>query len=193
MPGQFIVIEGIDGSGKTTFADKLGQLLGKHGLSVGLEKEPSNTSIGNLVRELVGESHIDDATKALLFAADRVEHSKKIRQLLTVHDVVLCDRYIHSSYVYQREGCPAEWMTRINRNAIRPRATFWLDTSPEVCFQRISSRGSAAWDPKSITDLRVLRDRYLLFLQSTELFIQAYEMDLEAVANQIVKWHQESK
>lgn len=103
----FIVFEGPDGTGKTTQLEGLVQALRSEGLRVLLTHEPGGTSLGSALREILlhGE-RISTEAAALLFAADRAEHLERvIRPALDseTYDVVLCDRFVLSSLVYQHD------------------------------------------------------------------------------------------
>src|SRR4051794_5711725 len=99
--GKLIVLEGIDGAGTTTQA----QRLGKHfGARVHVTREPSDGAAGILIRQILrGEYHPYDHTAlALLFAADRLDHLKReIEPQLQKGVHVISDRYVISSLVYQ--------------------------------------------------------------------------------------------
>jgi dTMP kinase len=104
MSGRFIVLEGGDGSGKSTQVPKLAAWLRARGFEVVETREPGGTPLGQALRRLVleGDSSIDPRAEALLMAADRAEHvSEVIRPALVRGSWVVSDRYIPSSLVYQ--------------------------------------------------------------------------------------------
>ena len=101
--GIFIVIEGLDGSGKTTQASFLAKKLEKTH-KVLLTAEPSIGKIGTFIREgcLYEDKRLPTEAEALLFAADRIEHMhSEIKPALDEGKLVICDRYIYSSLAYQ--------------------------------------------------------------------------------------------
>ncbi len=108
MPGLFIAIEGIDGSGKTTVAEMLATALTVAGRDVILTREPGGTAIGEQIRTVVlSESSIGmtPETETLLFAAARAQHVAEIIRPALAHDrTVICDRYVDSSLAYQWGG-----------------------------------------------------------------------------------------
>jgi dTMP kinase len=151
--GVFIALEGIDGSGTTTHADRLVTALRRSGLCVELTCEPSQGPIGQLLRKLLGA--VEDrpplrwSTLALLFAADRAHHVEAtILPALQRGCWVVSDRYVLSSLVYQStsaaddEGALA-WIVALNSRVLRPDLTVVLDVSPEVAEQRRRSRAGA--------------------------------------------------
>lgn len=102
--GFFIVLEGVDGSGKTTQARLLAEVLRQRGFEVELTREPSEGPTGRKIREyLVGPArHLPPEEELALFMADRREHvAKVIGPALSQNKVVVCDRYYYSSAAYQ--------------------------------------------------------------------------------------------
>lgn len=101
-PGKFIVIEGIDGSGKSTQIKVLAEKLQAAGKKVVTTKEPTDMVIGKFVREeiLSGKTKIPPIALQYLFNADRVMHLEEIESLLKNGTTVLMDRYFWSSVAY---------------------------------------------------------------------------------------------
>lgn len=142
---RFIVLEGIDGSGTTSQCRALAEGLRKRGHDVLETREPSGGEIGRLTRALlaVGSDRdpVDPAALALLFAADRMHHLEtEIRPALEAGRVVLCDRYVVSSWAYQSLECPRAWVEQINAQAMWPDLTFYLHVEAEEAMRRIASR-----------------------------------------------------
>jgi dTMP kinase len=138
--GKFIVLEGIDGSGLTTHAARLHSWLENTSKEkVYLTKEPTGGPIGALIRlALGGRLSVDDATLALMFAADRLDHlSSDIAPRLNQGQHVICDRYYLSSLVYQSLTQDADWIKAINAPARWPDLTIFIDVPAEVCVERI--------------------------------------------------------
>lgn len=107
MTGRFIVLEGGDGSGKSTQVPLLAAWLRHHGRDVVETREPGGTPLGQLLRTVVldGDTAVDARAEALLMAADRAEHvSEVIRPALERGSWVISDRYVASSLVYQGVG-----------------------------------------------------------------------------------------
>ena len=98
--GKFIVIEGIDRSGKSTLAKNIGLNLRNSGKSVHLTHEP--TSFIDYGLNIISKLKKDDYFILLaMFIRDRIEHNKMIKKNLEEYDFVLCDRYSLSSLAYQ--------------------------------------------------------------------------------------------
>lgn len=146
--GKFIVLEGIDGSGKTTQAGLIADFLRSRGKTVLLTKEPSmETEASARIKEV-----IEDKTKTLLpqelqalFIQDRKEHVQNvIEPALAKRDWVICDRYIFSTIAYGGvEGVSPAWLRRQNKQFIYPDLIFILHADPAICLQRILRQGKS--------------------------------------------------
>ncbi|HDN83378.1 MAG TPA: dTMP kinase [Candidatus Altiarchaeales archaeon] len=159
---MFIVLEGIDGSGKSTHSKLLGDFLRERGYNVLLTSEPTNGKIGMLIREiLAGKEKVDPKTLALLFTADRYEHiEKEIEPALKENKIVISERYYHSTIAYQSaQGVEKEWLFQLNRFAIKPDLVIVLDLKPEVALKRVKSR--EIFEKEGF--LRKVREHYLSF------------------------------
>lgn len=143
-PGTFIVIEGADGSGTTTQSQVLAKELGAERTAEHGERRQSQELIGQKVEEMISKDGYSAEAIALGFAADRMVHlEERIIPLLKEGKTVVCDRYYHSSLVYQPTlGAEYDWVEKINREAVEPDLTLILDISAETGMERIDSRGS---------------------------------------------------
>lgn len=141
--GIFIAIEGIDGSGITTQSKLLANLLSQKGFLVFLTSEPSDGEIGKLLRLYLKKNTANPAIDALLFAADRVEHTEMIKKKLEEGYIVISSRYFESSIAYQSsQGLPLDWIKEVNRYAISPDITIILDAPPEITIERVEKRNN---------------------------------------------------
>jgi dTMP kinase len=148
--GRFVVIEGLDGAGTTTQAALLAEALReRRGLSVELTKEPTNGPVGVVLRQAIEKRvTLDPVTLALAFAADRADHLfnpvNGVVAALEAGRWVISDRYVLSSLAYNRGGATSrEWVAELNRHALAPDLTVFVDVDPEVCVGRIGVRSSA--------------------------------------------------
>lgn len=142
--GLLVAVEGADGAGTTTQAGRLAAWLLARGRTVHLTREPSAGPIGRLIRTLLSgtEGDVDPAALALLFAADRLDHLRReVAPALEAGAVVISDRYLMSSLVYQSLAVEAGFVAEINRLAPAPDVTLLIDVAPEVAAQRRSRRG----------------------------------------------------
>lgn len=114
MRGRFIVLEGIDGSGKTTQVERLGQWLPQSGLmpdgsQLVVTREPGGTALGRELRRILleerGELTPKERAEVLLMMADRAQHvATVIEPALAAGHWVLCDRFSGSTEAYQGYG-----------------------------------------------------------------------------------------
>jgi dTMP kinase len=143
--GFFIALEGIDGAGTTTQLRRLGEALWQRGYTVTTTVEPSDGPVGVLLRQaLTAGWPASEGTLALLFAADRLHHVQHtIAPALRRGEVVLCDRYVMSSYAYQSTALPDDWVRSVNAEAPAPDAHLFFRVDPEIAGQRRASRGEA--------------------------------------------------
>ena len=147
--GLFIVFEGCDGSGKTTISQGVYNKLQELGYPVIYTREPGGIDISEQIRDIILDPKnetMDNRTEALLYAASRRQHLiEKVLPAIEDNKIVICDRFVYSSLVYQgyaREiGVDEVW--RINDFAIEgrlPSRTIFLDIKPEIGLERISNR-----------------------------------------------------
>ncbi|WP_420362488.1 dTMP kinase [Curtobacterium aetherium] len=152
--GWFITLEGGDGAGKTTQAERLEQWLGEHGRHVVRTREPGGTELGQKIREIVlhERGHISPRAEALLYAADRAHHVETVvRPALARGSVVLQDRYIDSSVAYQGvgRGLGAEQIRGVSEWAAEgqtPDLTVLLDLDVTVGRARVAAARGDVFD-----------------------------------------------
>lgn len=147
--GLFISLEGPDGSGKTLQIEALKEELEKRGYEVLLSREPGGTPIGEAVRDLLldpSRKEMHPRTEALLYAASRAQHVfQKIRPALEKGMVVILDRFVDSSLIYQGLGRELGIQEIASLNAfatgdLMPRLTFVLSLPYEEGLKRKKSQ-----------------------------------------------------
>ncbi|MDW8147414.1 MAG: dTMP kinase [Roseiflexaceae bacterium] len=140
-----MTFEGPEGSGKSTQARLLYELLHARRYPVILTREPGGTRIGDLIRRIVLDlQHTEMAptTETLLFSAARAQLvSEVIRPYLEQGGIVVCDRYANSTYAYQgyglgRDLAELRMITAAATGGLRPDITFYLDISAEAGLER---------------------------------------------------------
>ena len=150
--GYFITLEGIDGCGKSTQAKLIHQRLEAMGYQVLLTREPGGTELAEEIRRVIltpGKEELDPIAEILLYAASRVQHvNVLIRPALEAGQIVISERFAHSSLAYQGYGLGRDLnlIKEVNRLAtgeIWPDLTFLLDTSAETSGERIRCRAVA--------------------------------------------------
>lgn len=143
--GLFIVIEGVDGSGKTTQSEMLSAYLREKGRMVHHTAEPTASGLGGMVRDGLGAEHPRTSDElAAMFLADRVAHNVSpksgIRQYIEGGTDVVCDRYYYSSIAYQGVGGSLNWVAEMNLNCpsiMKPDICVFIDLDPEKCLEHI--------------------------------------------------------
>ena len=143
--GYFIALEGGDGCGKSTQSKALGERLTQFGYTVRRTREPGGCPIAEEIRKIVlakEDGGMCAETEALLFAAARAQHVKEvILPAVKNGEIVLCDRFVDSSLVYQgiARGLGLSWVREINRVAYRegvPDVTLYLRMDHEAALAR---------------------------------------------------------
>ena len=160
--GVFIAIEGVDGAGSTTQTQMLVSLLKSKGFDAVQTKEPNpRGEVEPLIRRLLASGAPHPALDALLFAADRVQHTEEvIKPYLEAKKIVVSDRYLESSLAYQvAQGLNPRWVSAINRYAVKPDLTIILDIDPQVSLRRKPS------PPERFENAEFLAKVRTLFLQ----------------------------
>lgn len=146
--GRFIVLDGLDGSGKSSHHRRLESELVAAGLSVASCRDPGGTAIGDRIRSVLLDydlSEMDVNCEAMLFMASRAQLvTEVIRPALAAGKTVLCDRFVSSTCAYQgAAGYDPRRVIELARFAIGdcwPHVTVLLDIDPEIGFRRIGRK-----------------------------------------------------
>jgi dTMP kinase len=148
---MFISFEGTEGVGKTTLIQKLFEHFQQQGKQVVLTREPGGTPLAEQIRALLlsvnHEEQMSHDTELLLMYAARAQHlSGVILPALDAGKIVLCDRFVDSSFAYQcaGRGLSREKLQLLNRNFVSrmPDISFWLDAPIELGMNRARERGA---------------------------------------------------
>ncbi len=186
--GIFVTFEGIDGSGKTTAASTVADSLEKMGYSVLLTREPTDAYLGKIVKNIfldrkeIWHHSMDRKTMAtvalFLFSADRTVHLNDISYKLNSFDVVLCDRFIDSTYAYQNVYLTDKGYKNdksfediiftlndfiLKQANIRVDRTYLFDLKPESALKRLHGRKGKfdGFDGESLNFFNHVRNNYL--------------------------------
>jgi dTMP kinase len=142
---QFITFEGCEGVGKSTQIRLLSEELSAKGIPFVVTREPGGSRIAESIRKIIldaGNSEMSDLCELFLYLAARAQHLKDIvRPALDQGKLVICDRYIDSTFAYQGfgKGLDADMVEAVNAAAIGglvPDLTIFLDLPPESAFSR---------------------------------------------------------
>ena len=151
MSGLFITLEGGEGAGKTTIANAVIDKLSTLGIETLYTREPGGIKIAEKIREVIldrDHTEMDCRTEALLYAAARRQHLvEKVKPAMDEGRIVLCDRFVDSSIVYQgyARGIGMDEVREINQFAIEgfmPDLTIFFDIKPEIGLARIAANDS---------------------------------------------------
>jgi dTMP kinase len=150
-PGRLIVLEGIDGTGKSHVSGRIVDHLGSRGVAAIFTSEPTSGAAGRMLKR--SANHRMDAYEELfLFLADRAEHTRWIAARLHEGNWVVCDRYAMSSAAYQgtaleerwevRGQDPVTWIMEIQRPwLLVPDLTLLIVDDIGRCLSRVAGRG----------------------------------------------------
>lgn len=185
--GFFIVFEGIDGSGKSTHIKLLEKKLRQRGFKVCLTKEYTDGPVGKLIESyaLGGERSLSPETEALLFAADRREHTDEIDRILNKDITVISDRYIQSSLAYQGAlGLSLEWIKTLNRFVLKPDLALFLDIDPESSLNRLQGREHTVFE--EVEYLKLVREIYMKFVEEGSIIKVDAAKSIDETHNEIM-------
>ena len=186
---MFIALEGIDGSGTSTHSQLLKGFLESKGLKVHLTMEPTESNIGKLVRKYLKDKNIPPTTDALLFAADRDFHyNNEIKNMLDKGRIVISDRYLESSIVYQSvqsDKISVDWVKEINKFVGFPDITIILDVDPKVALARKENEDLEKFEDTSFLDK--VRNLYLTRAKQESYYIISSDDIIEIVQEKIQK------
>lgn len=144
---KFIVVEGLDGTGKTTQIKILAEYIRSKGNDAEITAEPTSQPTGKLIRRILsGEVPSSPWALAALFLADRIIHNtdseEGIEKMLKDGKTVISDRYYYSTFAYQGHETDLSWAMDMHFNCPevrRPDLVLFLTMSPEKCIERIRS------------------------------------------------------
>jgi dTMP kinase len=186
--GAFICVEGLDASGKTTQSKLLVKSLREKGLDAVYTTEPSKGRIGRLIRRhvLLGENRLSVALEALLFSADRIDHlEREVMPALKDKKIVISDRYLYSSLAYQgAAGLDLKWIEKINKWAVKPDLTIYLDVPSEVVLQRLKRKKSVM---ETLHNQQRVRDIYIKLVKAHNLWTVDGNKPKKRVAREILE------
>tara|TARA_Y100001935_G_scaffold173794_1_gene143585 strand:- start:100 stop:729 length:630 start_codon:yes stop_codon:yes gene_type:complete len=200
MKGKFIVLEGIDGCGKTTQINELSKWLPKSGLidknaTLIKTREPGGSILGREIRDMILNTNKSNSpsilTELLLYSADRAEHiSKIILPALQNGDWIISDRFSGSTLAYQGYGREIsidiiKKLENIVCHNIKPDLTFFLEISPEESIRRRRNKVADRIESEGFEFLEKVNHGFkLIALENNWEIIKASE-DLNSISHQI--------
>ena len=148
---MFITLEGPEGSGKTTAVEEAVEILKSKGYQIVRTREPGGTPISEEIRNIILDkknTDMDPKTEALLYAASRRQHLvQKVWPAIKEGKIVICDRFLDSSFAYQggARELGIDEVLNINLFATEntwPDLTLLFDIDPEIGLKRIASNAN---------------------------------------------------
>ncbi len=173
MPGLFITFEGGEGVGKSTQVKLLEQALKNQGHDVVTTREPGGTAVAEDIREVLFNPEYNDiwtdkAEALMMYAAREAHIQQVIAPALQADKIVICDRYIDSTRVYQ-QSC-SNLVDNLENHIAKdyiPDVTFILDLSAETAMNRVGKRGAENRnDEKDVAFYNALRQGFLNIAQN---------------------------
>ena len=163
-PGWLVVLEGIDGSGKSTVLRRLAEYCASRGLDAVVSSEPTRGQWGMKLRQSMTDGRLTLDEELALFLKDRAEHVETlIRPALEAGKVALLDRYYFSTAAYQgaRGVEPEKILVENEKFAPEPDLVILLDFDPAAGLDRIRARGDAPNHFEQLEQLQQVRQIFL--------------------------------
>lgn len=171
---MLIAFEGIDGSGKSTQAALLRDVLRAQGREVVFSKEPTSGKYGQAIRDSLFTHRMEPQQELEAFVNDRREHVETlVAPALARGAVVIIDRYYYSTVAYQgaRGLDPVKVLAMNQAFAPRPDVVFLVDVDPKVSLERISKRAGGRDLFETIEEQTKVRDGFLRLAKSEPNFV----------------------
>jgi dTMP kinase len=186
--GFFVVLEGLDGAGKTSIAYRLIEDLRSMGYRAEYTYEPYDTDFVRALKEKYN-SYRDAYLDALTYAADRLIHYRSvIEPVLESGGIVICDRYYYSSVAYQSaQGADPEWVLIVNRYAPDPDIAIYLDVEPETGLRRRRGLYTRFPEYEKLDFLMNVRKYYLWMVERGLLKLVDANRGFEEVYNDVYR------
>ncbi len=200
MEGKFIVLEGIDGCGKTTQINELYKWLPKSGLinknaTLIKTREPGGSILGREIRDMILNNNKLNSpsilTELLLYSADRAEHiSKIILPALKSGNWIISDRFSGSTLAYQGYGREInidiiKKLENIVCQNIRPDLTFFLEISPNESILRRKNKVADRIESEGLEFLRRVNNGFKIIAQENNWEVIKASDDLNSISQQI--------
>jgi dTMP kinase len=178
ITGSLIVIEGMDGSGRSTQIALLQEWLESEGFAVQTSGLRRSNLVGRDIDELMAKNAVTRLTLALMYATDffdQVEH--RILPALRSGTVVLADRFIFTLIARGVvRGINRDYLSGLYAMALRPHLTFWLNVRPETAFAREFKKAQAISYWEAGRDMSLSHDLYWSFIRYQTMIKREFEV-----------------
>ena len=193
--GRLIVLEGIDGAGKTTQASLLEAHLRKKGREVFRTAEPTPFPSGVALREaLGGKVKKSECEMATMFVLDRIAHNihptEGIRAILDAGKDIICDRYYYSTLAYQGQSTDYAWVKSMNLSCPeirKPDLCIYLDLTPAQSLERIRAGRDSVEIYENEETLTKVRNAFLSVLDDLSATDRIVRIDAYRTPEEIAK------
>ncbi|PYU07248.1 MAG: dTMP kinase [Acidobacteria bacterium] len=178
ITGSLVVLEGMDGSGRSTQIALLQEWLESEGFAVQTSGLRRSNLVGKDIDELLAKNAVTRLTLGLMYATDffdQVEH--RILPALRSGTVVLADRYIFTLIARGVvRGINRDYLSGLYAMALRPHLTFWLNVRPETAFAREFKKAQAISYWEAGRDMSLSHDLYWSFIRYQTMIQREFEV-----------------
>src|ERR1700674_3050718 len=178
ITGSLFVIEGMDGSGRSTQISLLQEWLESEGFAVQTSGLRRSNLVGRDIDELLAKNAVTRLTLALMYCTDffdQLEH--RIVPALKSGAVVLADRYIFTLIARSVvRGINRDYLSGLYAMALRPNLTFWLNVRPETAFAREFKKAQAISYWEAGRDMSLSHDLYWSFIRYQTMIKREFEV-----------------
>ncbi|MBZ5700501.1 MAG: dTMP kinase [Acidobacteriia bacterium] len=178
ITGKLVVIEGMDGSGRSTQIALLQEWLESEGFAVQTSGLRRSYLVGKDIDQLLARNAVTRMTLALMYATDffdQLEH--RVLPALRAGTVVLADRFIYTLMARGVvRGINRDYLTGLYAMALRPHLTFWLNVRPETAFAREFKKAQAISYWEAGRDMSLSHDLYWSFIRYQTMIKREFEV-----------------
>lgn len=177
VPGKLIVVEGIDGSGKSTQIHLLQKWLTRLGMRTFFTEWNSSEAVKEITSGGKKKELLTPTTFSLLHATDFADrYERKIYPLLRANYIVLCDRYIYTAFARDVvRGCSPRWVRKVYSFALKPDISFYFRVPVETAMNRILTGRSKLKFYEAGMDLNLSNDSYESYRIFQSRIVEQYE------------------
>jgi dTMP kinase len=177
VPGKLVVVEGIDGSGKSTQIHLLEKWLRFQGLPVFMTEWNSSETVKEITSKGKRKGRLTPTTFSLLHATDFADrYERNIFPLMRAGYIVLADRYVYTAYARDTvRGCSYRWVSKVYDFAVKPDLTFYFRVPIDTAVERILSGRPKLKYYEAGMDLNLSNDPYESYRIFQSRIIDMYE------------------
>ena len=181
VPGKLVVVEGIDGSGKSTQIHLLEKWLRFQGLPVFMTEWNSSETVKEITSKGKKKGRLTPTTFSLLHATDFADrYERNIFPLMRAGYIVLADRYVYTAYARDTvRGCSYRWVSKVYDFAVKPDLTFYFRVPIDTAVERILSGRPKLKYYEAGMDLNLSNDPYESYRIFQSRIIDMYESMIE--------------